>query len=221
MFWSEGNLATFLSRSSILSLSAFNKIGICHGESQSTFEDSQKIAMPFSPQGAAFIDHPRAGLGPSLKTWWELPLQLLVAQKHVRLSLYFTGNSEPSTELLTTPIPCKTVQWMKHLQSPWKRRGREQLHQSCLGACSPEAASSLTQSCYRWSSKCTIAGSGKEGGGWTEQDLLSLHSWNWVQKLIAICREMSLRCEGSVVAVMGPGCVWCWRFELHPSEHRW
>lgn len=99
-------------------------------------------------------------------------------------------------------------------------RERDQLCQSCSGSWSMEAESSPPQRGYRWSSKCTIAGSGKQREGWTEQDLLSPHSWNWVQKLIAISRETSLRCEGSGVAVMGAGCVWWWRFESHPSEHR-
>lgn len=51
-----------------------------------------------------------------------------------------------------------------------------------------------------WSSKCTIAGSGKEREGRTEWDLLPLapESRHWVQKLIAVSREMPL--------VLRPSC---------------
>lgn len=119
-------------------------------------------------------------------------------------------------KLLTIHIPCKTLQGMKHPQYPGKES--EQLPQSCLGGWSMEAEHTFPQRGYRWSGKCTIAGIGKEREGCTGQDLLSPHSCNWVQKLTAISRTDHP--GGSFVVVMGAGCVWCWRFELHPCEQR-
>lgn len=73
------------------------------------------------------------------------------------------------------------------------RKGEsKQLSWLCLGSMGAE--NSVPQRGYSWSSKCTIAGSGKEREGRTERDLLLLapESRHWVQKLIAVSREMPL-----------------------------